>query len=78
MGQTSNTERLPEVFRKLYLGATQHQSRQETTPPRSNGLLKPLGDMAAQISQRRPWTLQHLDALDAQLTPTALAGQTLS
>jgi len=54
----------------------QHQSGQETAPPRSHGLLQPLSNIAPQISQRRPWKLEHFDALDPQLTPTALAGQT--
>ena len=35
-----------------------------------------MGNITPQISQRRPWTLQHLDALDPHLTPTALESQT--
>ena len=76
MGKAGHPERLSNVFRELHLGAAEHQSGQETTPPRPDGLLQPLGNIAPQISQRRPWTLQHFDALDPQLTPTALAGQT--
>ena len=76
MGQAGNAERLSNVFGKLHLGAAQHQSGQKATPPRPHGPLQLLSDIAPQISQWRPWTLQHLDALDPQLTPTALAGQT--
>ena len=74
MGQAGHAERRSDVFRELHLGAAQHQSGQETAPPRPHGLLQPLSNIAPQISQRRPWTLQHFDALDTQLTPTALAG----
>ena len=76
MGLAGHAECRSDVFRELHLGAAQHQSRQETAPPRPHGLLQPLSNVAPQISQRRPWTLQHFDALDPQLTPTALAGQT--
>ena len=76
MGQAGHAERRSDVFRELHLGAAQHQGSQETAPPRPHGLLQPLSNIAPQISQRRPWTLQHFDALDPQLTPTALAGQT--
>ena len=76
MGQTGHPERLSDVFGELHLGAAQHQSGQKATPPRPHGLLQSEGNIAPQISQRRPWTLQYVDALDLQLTPTALAGQT--
>ena len=76
MGQAGHAERLSDVIRELHLGAAQHQSGQKPTPSRPHGLLQPMSNIAPQISQRRPWTLQHLDALDPQLTPTALAGQT--
>ena len=57
MGQTGHPERLSDVFGELHLGAAQHQSGQEATPPRLHGLLQPLGNIAPQISQQRPWTL---------------------
>ena len=54
----------------------QYQSGQETAPPWPHGLLQPLSNIAPKTFQRSPWTLQHFDALDTQLTPTALACQT--
>ena len=50
MGQAGHAERRSDVFRELYLGAAQHQSSQETTPPRPHGLLQPLGNNTAQIT----------------------------
>ena len=52
------------------------QSGQETAPPWPHGLLQPLSNIAPKIFHRRPWTLQQFDALDPQLTPTALTCQT--
>ena len=77
MGQTGHAKPLPQVFGKLHLGTAQHQSGQNAAPPRPHNLLQPLSKMTSQISQRRPWVLQHLDAFDPLLTPTALARQTL-
>ena len=76
MGQAGHPERLSDVCGELHLGAAQHQGGQETTPPRPDNLLQSLGNIAPQVSQWRPWTLQHLDALDPQLTPNALTSQT--
>ena len=77
MGQASHAERLPEVIGELYLSAAQDQSGKKATTPRPHGLLQPLSNIAPQISQRRPWPPQHLDAVDPESTPTALPRQTL-
>ena len=76
MGQACDAKHLTNLIGELDLGATQHQSSQDAAPPRPHDLGQPLSKMASQISQRGPWTLQNLDALDPQLTPTALASQT--
>ena len=53
-------------------------TRAARKPPRRGPttLLQWLDNITPQISQRRPWTLQLLYALDPHLTPTALASQT--
>lgn len=40
------------------------------------GKLQPLSHMAPQVWQRRPGTLQDLNTVDPELTPTGLSGQT--
>jgi hypothetical protein len=76
MGQAGNAERLSNVFGERHLGAAENQCGQETAPPRPYGLLKPLGNITPQISQRRPRTPEYLNAVEPESTPTALAGQT--
>ncbi len=53
-------------------GCCPARERPKSQPSAAPRLFQPLGNIAPQISQRRPRTLQNLDALDPQLTPTAL------
>ena len=63
MGKAGDAESLLEVIGELRVGTAQNQSDQKATPPRTHFLLQLLGNIEPQSSQKRPWTLQHVDDL---------------